>query len=343
MTDVSAETPLDRLTSYVTPNDDFFVRHHWPAEAPAVADWALVLDGEVTRPLRLSLEELKRLPAITVTGVLECAGNGRSLYQPSVQGLSWGKGAVGNARWTGVRVSDLLERAGLKAGARHLHAAGTDEPPAGESPFYRSVELEKALADAIVAWEMNGEPLPPLHGAPARLVVPGWAGDHWMKWLARLSPQAEERKGYFMDQEYRYPVRPGPPGVEIDPAEMRPITELFVKSTITTAPSTARVGVPVPISGFAFSGASDISKVEISDDDGSTWTAADLDPRHDPFAWRLWSFLWTAPRAGPIRVTARATDSRGSVQPREAVWNPGGFLHNGWDSIEVVVADSAVR
>jgi DMSO/TMAO reductase YedYZ molybdopterin-dependent catalytic subunit len=343
VTDVSVETPTDRLTSYITSNEDFFVRHHSPAEAPDPDSWRLSVEGEVARPFQLSLDELRRLPPTTVTCVLECAGNGRSLYQPSVQGLSWGRGAVGNARWTGVRVNDLLERAGLKAGARHLHTAGTDEPPAGEAPFLRSVELEKALADAIVAWQMNGEPLPALHGAPARLVVPGWAGDHWMKWLARLSPQAGERTGYFMEEEYRFPLRPGAPGVSIDPAEMRPITNLFVKSIITTAPPAARVGVPVEVSGFAFSGAPDVSRVEISDDDGSTWTAADLDPRHDPYAWRLWSFRWTPKRPGPIRVSARATDSRGSVQPREAVWNPGGFLHNGWHSIEVMVAEQAVR
>jgi sulfite oxidase len=244
---------------------------------------------------------------------------------------------VGNARWKGVRVRDLLEKAGLKAGARHLHSAGTDVPPAGEPAFLRSIELEKALADAIVAWEMNGEPLPALHGAPARLVVPGWAGDHWMKWLARLSPQAEERTGYFMDEEYRFPVRPGQPGAAIDPAEMRPITELFVKSTITKAPGVARVRVADAISGFALSGAPDVSKVEISDDDGSTWSAADLDSRLDPYAWQLWSFRWTPKRSGRVRVRARATDSRGRVQPRHAVWNPGGFLHNGWHSVEVHV------
>jgi sulfite oxidase len=339
VTDVSVESPLDRLTTYITPNDEFFVRHHSPAEAPSPRVWSLVIDGKVSRPLRLSLEEVKRLPATTATCVLECAGNGRSLYRPAVPGLPWGRGAVGNALWTGVRVRDLLEKAGLKAGARHLHTSGTDEPSVGEAPFLRSIELEKALAAAIVAWEMNGEPLPALHGAPARLVVPGWAGDHWMKWLARLSVRAEEQSGYFMDQEYRYPVRPAVPGVAIDPAKMRPITDLFVKSIITTAPARARVGVGEAIHGFAFSGAPDVVKVELSDDDGSTWKAADLDPRHDPYAWRLWSFRWTAKRPGRVRMSARATDSRGSVQPRDAVWNPGGFLHNGWHSVEVDVAE----
>jgi DMSO/TMAO reductase YedYZ molybdopterin-dependent catalytic subunit len=338
VSDVSAETPLERLTTYITPEDAFFVRHHSPAEAPDPSEWTLEVDGEVSRPLRLSLADLKQLPTTTVTCVLECAGNGRSLYRPAVAGLPWGRGAVGNARWSGVLVRDLLVKAGLKAGARHLHSAGTDEPPGGEPPFLRSLELEKALEDAIVAWEMNGEPLPSLHGAPARLVVPGWAGEHWMKWLAKLSPQAEEEKGPYMAEDYRYPVRPGEPGVPIDPGKMRPVTELFVKSTLTSAPARARVGVAETLRGFALSGAPDVAKVELSDDDGATWRTADLDPRHDQYAWRLWSFRWTPQRPGRTRLHARATDSRGSVQPREAVWNPGGFLHNGWHSVEVDVA-----
>jgi DMSO/TMAO reductase YedYZ molybdopterin-dependent catalytic subunit len=339
MTDVYSETPLDRLRSYLTSNDDFFVRHHWPARAPAATEWALTIDGRVARPLRLSLDEMRELPAATATCVLQCAGKGRSFYEPAVPGLPWGPGAVGNARWTGVRVRDLLEKAGLESDSGHLHTFGTDDPPTGGNPYYRSIDLEKALADAIVAWEMNGAPLPAIHGSPARLVVPGWTGNHWMKWLSRLSVRAQERRGFFMDEEYRYPVRPGPPGVQIDPAEMRPVTELLVKSTITTAPSVARIGVSVPVSGFAFSGTPDVAKVELSDDDGRIWMRARLDPRHDPFAWRLWSLSWTPRRTGRVRVTARATDSRGTVQPRDAVWNPSGLLHNGWHSIEVEVTE----
>jgi sulfite oxidase len=296
------------------------------------------VDGEVLRPLRLTLAELKQLPSSTVTCVLECSGNGRSLYRPRIPGVPWGHGAVGNARWTGVRVRDLLERAGVKPGARHLQAAGTDEPPPGTPQFLRSIPLEKTVADAILAYEMNGEPLPPLHGSPARLVVPGWAGQHWMKWVGKLSPRAEEATGFFMDTDYCYPVRPGAPGVPIEPGDMRPITELFVKSQITQAPERARVGVEVTIRGLAWSGAPDVAKVEVSDDDGATWTTADLDPEHDLYAWRLWSFPWTPRRAGRAQLHARATDSRGSVQPREAMWNPGGYLHNGWHSVEIGVS-----
>lgn len=337
MNDFNVETPLDGLTTYVTPNDAFFVRHHWPAEAPDPRGWALVVDGEVERPLRLSLPELRRLPQATVTCVLECAGNGRSLYRPTVPGFAWGRGAVGNARWTGVRVRDVLEKAGVKAGAKHLHSSGTDVPPRGKPPFLRSVELEKALADAILAFEMNGEPLPALHGAPARMVIPGWAGEHWMKWVARFSLEKEEETGYYMDEDYRYPVRPGAPGEPIPQKAMRPITALFVKATITDAPARTRAGSPATVRGIAVSGSPDIAKVELTDDGGATWRAAELDPEHDPWAWRLWSFRYLPERAEKVTLHARATDSRGSVQPREAVWNPSGYLHNGWHSVEIEV------
>lgn len=334
---IDAETPLDALTTYLTPNDLFFVRHHWNPQYPGRKGWGLVVDGEVERPLHLTIEDLRRMPRASVTCVLQCAGNGRGLYKPTVPGVQWSYGAVGNARWTGVRVRDILERAGWKSSAKHLHAFGSDKPPVKVPPFYRSVEIEKALEDAIVADEMNGEPLPPLHGGPARLVVPGWAGDHWMKWLERLSPQPEPQKGFYMETAYRYPKELGAPGVVIPAAEMRPVTELFVKSNFTETPSRARAGSPVVLRGFAFSGAPDVAKVEISEDDGQTWLAAELDSRHDPWAWRLWSLRWVPSVPGPHTLWARATDSRGAVQPKEAPWNPSGYLHNGWHSASIQV------
>jgi sulfite oxidase len=334
---LDAETPLDALTTYLTPNDLFFVRHHWIPQYPSLKSWSLTVDGEVEKPLRLTRDDLRRMPRATVTCVLQCAGNGRGLYAPKVPGVQWKYGAVGNARWTGVRVKDLLDRAGLKETARHLHSFGSDKPPVNTPAFHRSIELEKILADGIVADEMNGAPLPDLHGGPARLVVPGWAGDHWIKWLESLSPQPEAQKGFYMETAYRYPKTPGAPGVVIPAAEMRPVTELFVKSNITEAPPSGRAGVPVTVRGFAFSGAPDVAKVEVTDDDGATWTTAELDSQHDPFAWRLWSVRWTPSVPGPHVLRVRATDSRGAVQPKEAVWNPSGYLHNGWHSAAVEV------
>jgi sulfite oxidase len=335
---IDAETPLELLgATYLTPNDLFFVRHHWNPVFPDASAWTLQIDGEVERPLSLSLAQLKAMPRTSATCVLQCAGNGRALHRPIVPGVQWKYGAVGNAKWTGVRVRDVLDRAGLKAGARHLHTFGTDKPPEKVPPFHRSLELEKVLEDGIIAYEMNAAPLPQLHGGPARLVVPGWAGDHWMKWLDRLSPQAEPQTGFYMDTAYRYPKTPGEPGVAFKPDEMNPVTEIFVKSNITDAPPRARVGRPATLRGVAFSGAPDVAKVELSDDGGGTWAEASLGKEHDPWAWRLWSFAYVPKVAGKATLVARATDSRGSVQPKNAVWNQSGYLFNAWPSVEIEV------
>ncbi|HEY3203345.1 MAG TPA: sulfite oxidase [Thermoanaerobaculia bacterium] len=335
---IDAETPLDALTTYITPNDLFFVRHHWNPVFPDPKRWMLTVDGEVESALRLSLADLKRMPKSSATCVLQCAGNGRALHRPIVPGVQWRYGAVGNARWTGVRVRDVLEKAGLKGSARHLHTFGTDAPPLKVPPFHRSVELEKIREDGLIAYEMNGAPLPALHGAPARLIVPGWAGDHWMKWLERLSVRAEPQKGFYMDVAYRFPKKAGDPGVAFKPEEMDPVTELFVKSNITEAPARARAGSPITVSGFAFSGVPDIAKVEVSDDGGASWREAELGSDHDPYAWRLWSFRYEPKEAGKVTLSARATDSRGGVQPKEAVWNQSGYLYNAWHSVEIEVA-----
>jgi DMSO/TMAO reductase YedYZ molybdopterin-dependent catalytic subunit len=332
-----AETPLDALTTYITPNDLFFVRHHWNPAYQNERRWALAVDGEVERPLRLTMTDLKRMPRASATCVLQCAGNGRALHKPAVPGVQWKYGAVGNARWTGVRVKDVFDRAGLKASARHAHTFGADKPPVKTPPFHRSIELEKLLEDGIVAYEMNGEPLMALHGAPARLVVPGWAGVHWMKWIERISAQPEPQKGFYMETGYRYPNQPGEPGVPVKPEDTAPVTSLFVKSNITEAPASGRVGAALTIRGFAFSGAPDIAKVEITDDGGQTWLPAALDPQHDPHAWRLWSCRYEPKTAGNVVLAARATDSRGSVQPKEAAWNPSGYLYNAWHSVEIPV------
>ena len=334
---LDAETPLDLLTSYITPNDLFFVRSHWiPARVDPDA-WTLTVDGAVSKPLRLTLADLEKLPRVEATCVLQCAGNGRSLFRPSMPGVQWGHGAVGNARWGGVRVRDVLERAGLKGAARHLHTFGSDRPPRQVPPFHRSLEIEKVRQDGIIAYEMNGEPLSHDHGAPARLIVPGWAGDHWMKWLRQISPSAAPQTGFYMDTAYRYPSRPGNPGQTFGPEEMQPVRELFVKSNITSVPPGARVGAPLTVRGFAFSGAPDIARVEVTEDGGLTWRPADLDRQHDPYAWRLWSYTWTPASAGVHRLAVRATDSRGSVQPMEPARNQSAYLHNGWHSVTIEV------
>lgn len=332
---LNAETPLELLTDYVTPVELFFVRSHWIPRMPDAKTWSLIVDGDVRTPLKLSIADLRKMPRAQVTCVLQCAGNGRGLQKPVVPGVQWSYGAVGNARWNGVRLKHILDKAGVKSSAKHLHLFGSDDPPGKVPPFHRSIEMEKAMDDCIVAFEMNGQPLPPQHGAPLRVIVPGWAGDHWMKWLVRISPNANPQTGFYMDTAYRWPLQPGAPGVTFKPEEMKPLTELAVKSNITTTPKRAKVGVPVDIRGFAFSGAPDVTNVELSD--GGTWHAATLDPRHTPHSWRLWSYKWTPKRAGRFDITVRATDSRGVTQPKDTVWNQSGYLYNGWHSVTVEV------
>lgn len=334
---MNAETPLESLTDYLTPNELFFIRSHWIPHTPDIKTWKLTVDGEVDRPLTLTLADLKKMPHADATCVLQCAGNGRGFQQPVVPGVQWRYGAAGNAKWTGVRVRDVLERAGVRATAKHLHTFGSDDPPGKVPPFHRSIEMEKVLADGVLAWQMNGAALPVAHGAPLRLVVPGWAGDHWMKWLMRISAQVEPIKGFYYETAYRWPNTPGAPGVSFKPEEMHPVTDLAVKSNITTHPRTARSGQTYTIRGFAFSGAPDISKVEVSDDGGATWSDAQLDSRHDPYAWRLWSYRWTPRAKGKATITARATDSRGVVQPQTTTWNQSGYLYNAWHSVDVEV------
>jgi DMSO/TMAO reductase YedYZ molybdopterin-dependent catalytic subunit len=328
---LNAETPLELLTDYLTPVELFFVRSHWIPRMPDLKTWRLTVATK-----QFTMAELRKLPRAEATCVLQCAGNGRGLHQPVLPGVQWRYGAVGNARWTGVRVRDVLAAAGVK-NAKHLHLFGSDAPPGKVPPFHRSIEIEKAMSDCILAFEMNGKPLPAQHGAPLRMVVPGWAGDHWMKWLVRIMPAGEPQKGFFMDTAYRWPLKPGAAGVAFKPEEMKPVTELFVKSNITTAPKSARRGAAVDVRGFAFSGAPDVMKVELSDDGGRTWQRAQLDARHAPHAWRLWHLRWTPKRAGRVTLLARATDSRGAVQPRTAVWNQSGYLYNAWHSVEIEV------
>lgn len=333
---LNAETPLELLTDYLTPNDLFFVRSHWIPRMPDAKTWRLIVDGDVRTPLKLSLADLKKMPRAEATCVLQCAGNGRALQSPVVPGVQWHYGAVGNARWSGVRLRDVLARAGVQPAAKHLHAFGSDDPPGKVPPFHRSLEIEKAMDDCILAYEMNGQPLPSSHGAPLRLVVPGWAGDHWMKWLVRLTASTAPQTGFYMDTAYRWPIVPGEPGVALKPEEMRPLTEMAVKSNITTAPAKVKLGATAEIRGFAFSGSPDIARVEISDD-LKTFRPVGLDARHAPHAWRLWSYRWKPARAGLHRLTVRATDSRGVTQPRETVWNQSGYLYNAWHSVEIEV------
>ncbi|MGH8136501.1 MAG: sulfite oxidase [Steroidobacteraceae bacterium] len=341
---LDAETPVREFASWLTPNGRFFIRSHFgppPEEQIDPAAWRLRVNGLVERQLTLSLDELKQFPEVTVTAVLQCSGNGRAFFRPRVPGVQWERGAVGNARWTGIRLADVLARAGVQAAGRHVQLQGADRPVATTIPlFIRSIPIEKALhADTLLAYRMNGAPLPLLHGAPLRVIAPGWMADACLKWLTTITVSADEAKGYYMETAYRYPARPVEPGTTPNPRDMRPVEEMVVKSLIVEPAQGAIVGLgPVMIRGVAWTGEDRrIARVEVSMDDGTTWQPARLTGKDLPYAWRSWQVIWQPKGAGPAEILCRATDDRGATQPMASPWNPSGFLWNGVDRVRVEV------
>ena len=295
------EMPLSGFSDYVTPIDHFFVRTHVYMPRVTLSQWRLTVDGEVATPLTLTMDDVKRLPAIELVSVLECAGNGRGFYEPSVPGLQWTHGAVGNGRWRGVRLTDVLRRAGVKASAKEILFGGADIPLGTMPDFQRSIPVRKALdADTLLAYEMNGENLPVQHGFPLRVVAPGWAGDCWVKWLTSISVLDKEHDGFWMARAYRHPGKPVQPGSSVPPEQMEPVTSLRIKSVIAWPLDGSRVvvGKPLTIGGVAWSGdAGPVTQVEVSIDGGRKWEPAALrrDQRTE-FGWRQWDYRWTPSR-----------------------------------------------
>jgi DMSO/TMAO reductase YedYZ molybdopterin-dependent catalytic subunit len=300
----------------------------------------LLIGGLVDRRLSLSLDDLRRFPPVELTAVLQCSGNGRAFYRPRAPGVQWERGAVGNARWTGVRLAEVLARAGVQPGAAHLELLGSDRPAFPSVPlFRRSIPLEKALhRDTLLAYAMNGEPLPPLHGGPVRVIAPGWMGDAWVKWVNEITVRDRESTGYYMEQAYRYPRRPVAPGAHVLTSEMEPITTMAVKSVIAAPRSGAVLsGLDIPVQGVAWTGEGRVAAVELSVDEGRTWEPATFTGPDELYAWRLWRGVCRAPQPGPCEIWSRARDDRGAVQPLVSPWNPGGFLWNGIDRVRVEV------
>ncbi len=337
-----AETPVSALASYLTPNQSFFVRSHFgppPPDAVSEAAWTLRVGGLVERPLTLSLGELRRMEAVTITAVVQCSGNGRAFHQPKVPGVQWERGAVGNAQWTGVRLRDLLAKAGLSAKARHVQFQGADRPVVAKVPlFVRSIPLEKAVhPDTLLAYEMNGQPLPLLHGAPLRVITPGWMADSCIKWLTDITLREDEATGYYMQTAYRIPVKPVAPGAAAS-GPAAPVEAMVVKSLIVSPSEGAAVAPgPVAIRGVAWSGEAKVVQVEVSLNDGKSWEAARFVGNDEPYAWRQWEFAWRPQDLGAVTILSRATDANGQVQPAMSPWNPSGFLWNGWDRVRVTV------
>ena len=328
-------TPIEWFDQLLTPTDVFFVRSHFGAPA-VVREARLRVEGLVDRPLDLGLAEVQKLPQVTLTAVAQCAGNGRALMEPRVPGVQWVHGAMGQAAWTGVRLRDLLERAGIAGGAAHVGLEGMDVPPKPSVPaFARSLPIERARDETtLVALSMNGEPLTHAHGAPFRLVVPGWSANHWMKWLSVVRAQESESPGFYMQTGYRFPRAPVEPGAVVAPENMAPVTTFPVKSVIARPlAGSRRPRGRQEIAGVAFSGQAAIRRVEVSVDDGATWSDAALEGEPGIGRWQVFRYRFDA-RPGRVRATARATDARGSVQPARPVWNPSGYFWNAWHTVE---------
>ncbi|SPF52605.1 Sulfite dehydrogenase (Cytochrome) subunit SorA apoprotein [Candidatus Sulfopaludibacter sp. SbA4] len=334
------ETPVRYFDSWLTPVDAFFVRQHIPR--PATIDpaaYRLTVNGMVSKPLQLTLADLQKLPQATVPATIECTGNGRGFYTPKVPGIQWGRGAIGNAEWSGPRIADILRAAGASSSAAFLETDGADVGVASTPDFVRSLPMKKAMHPAtILALKMNGQPIPDIHGFPARLIVPGWDGTSSVKWVIRLSAAAEANKGFFMNPGYRYPKYALPPGTPARPAELEVIEGMPVKSSITAPEDQSKLALgAITVRGFAWAGEQAIERVEVSTDGGSRWHDAQLSSPKLPFAWRLWHLDWRPSDPGYYTILSRATDSSGRVQPIVAVWNPSGYLWNAIDRVGVTV------
>jgi sulfite oxidase len=332
---LDAETPGEAFDRFLTPNRLFFIRSHFGPPAVGLAPWRLEVDGLVDRPLSLGLDDLKGLPTATLPAVLQCSGNGRNNFSPTIPGVDWGRGAVGNAEWSGVRLVDVLNKAGIRADAAHVRLLGADEPPHPRTPaFFRSIPLPRALhPETLLATTMNGEPLPLLHGGPIRLVVPGWAGNHWIKWLRKVRVARDEAPGFYMQTGYKIPKVPTPPGVDPKPSDLVPVTVMNVKSLIARPLEGAILPAGlVEVKGVAWTGEGTVSRVEVATGPGDSWSDARLIGEARPGTWRPWSHTWDA-KPGRQTLRARATDSRGEVQPETTPWNKSGYLWNGIDRV----------
>ena len=335
------EMPLDAFSQWITPIPDFFVRcHTYVPEPPNLSEWRLKLDGVVNQPLTLTLDDLKKMRRVEMVAVVECAGNGRSFYQPRVAGTQWAFGSVGNAKWTGVRFRDVLERAGLKDSAQHILFDGADVPIGKMPKFQRTIPVQKALhPDTLLAYEMNGEPLPLEHGSPLRIIVPGWASDSWVKWLQHIEVLDHEFEGFWMKTAYRHPSHSVEPGAAVDPKDMVPVTDLNVKSVIATPLAGSIKPGRVRISGTAWSNTSPVTRVDVSVDGGNTWKPAKLGKDKGQYAWRLWQLDWQATLGQQHTLIARATNAAGQTQPLQEEWNPSGYLWNVAQPVNVEVTE----
>ncbi len=341
------ESPLSAFRTPITPNDQFFVRYHL-SDIPEVdaKTWKLAVGGDgANGQTEITLDMLKAMPAQEVVAVNQCSGNRRGLFQPHVPGVEWGYGAMGCARWKGVRLKDVLDKVGLKKEAIEIVLNGADGPPVDKTPdFIKSIPVWKAVEDTtLIAYEMNGQPLPHYNGFPARLVVPGWTGTYWTKHITSIQAVTKPFEGFWMKAAYRIPLGKFPLVARFtsqDSAVNTPITEMVVNSLITSHDEGASVkqNRPVTIAGIAWDGGYGIQLVEVSGDGGKTWSAATLGEDLGRFAFRPWSFALTPKAKGKLAVMARATNKIGQGQTTELIQNPAGYHHNVMQTLSLTVA-----
>jgi len=340
------ETPMKYFETAITPNDAFYVRYHIPPPTEVdLSTWRLKLTGHLDKPLELSLDDLRRkFPRASVVAVNQCSGNGRGYFAPRVFGGQWANGAMGNAEWTGVRLRDILSAAGVRQGAVDVSFNGLDQPVMPTVPdFVKSLTVSRIMEDpnVLVAYQMNGQPLPMLNGFPARLIVPGWYATYWVKHLSEITVLDKEFDGYWMRKAYLIPdiacgcVEPG-----TAPARTVPINRMDVRSLIIspTAGQRLAAGKAALLKGIAFDAGSGIKDVAVSTDNGASWRPAHLGKDLGNYSFREWSFEWKPPRNGSYTLMAKATNRMNESQPAQALWNPAGYLRNVMERVEITVA-----
>ncbi len=339
------ETPLRYFQSDLTPNDAFFVRWHLSG-IPTTVDlqtFRLEVSRHVDKPLSLSIHDLKsKFTPVSLVALAQCAGNSRSLFEPRVPGGQWGNGAMGNARWTGVRLKDVLEQAGVKAGAVQVGLRGLDVPPMPATPvFQKSLQIDHARDDEVmIAYEMNDAPLPMLNGFPIRLVVPGWFSTYWVKSLSAITVLEQPLKTFWMDKAYRIADNsnanedPDHLAAVTVPVSTMPIHSIFVRPE---ASEKLRAGTSYTVQGVANDGGSGVRRVEVSTDGGQTWNDATLGSDLGKYSWRRWHAQWTPSARGTVRLMVRATAGDGQTQ-RTSQWNRSGYQRDVIEHMDVVVS-----
>jgi DMSO/TMAO reductase YedYZ molybdopterin-dependent catalytic subunit len=340
---VNAETPAHLLDDAITPTERHFIRNN--GQLPFEMDedsWTLTIDGFVDNPMTMTIAELREnFEVITQALHIECGGNGRSAFDPPARGNQWTVGAVACSEWTGVRLKDVLEAAGVQDAAVYTGHEGADVHLSGDPdkfPLSRGLPIEKAMDPTVmIAFEMNGAPIHPMNGAPLRLVVPGWPGSCSQKWLTRIWVRDVEHDGEKMGgQSYRVPAYPVAPGTDVPNEDMVIMEAMPVKSIVTFPANGAETGLETEVRGHAWVGDRTVERLEVSIDFGATWQDAELDAPVNPGAWQNWRTNVTMPQAGYYEIWARATDNEGVSQPHAISWNPRGYLNNTYHRVGVM-------